>query len=197
MNTTRLKIINILSKTKSFLRQKSDSNKFKENMNNIINDSKEKIFKKIFSSSNKMNKINLFNNQIINSGLSSKTKSQRNIFCFENKSFNNREFSRVNLPNINHNISLKNIFENKEKNNIINNQSNNNKISLFKKKLTIDENIYKINFNLNHCESNRILNTINLEIFEKNNYLKNFYTQEIIDNNKYDESKIFNKKKIL
>ncbi len=205
MNTSKLKIINILSNTKSFLRKKSDSYKFNENMNSLINESNEKLYKKkIFSSSNKLNKINIFNNPIINSGLSTKTKSHRNIFCLENNSYN-KEFLRVNLPNINHNISLKNIFENKEsniKNKIIYNQSNNNihnndnhKISLYKKRLKIDENIYKVFYNLFHCESNRILNTINLEIFEKNNYLKNFYTQEIIDNNKYDESKIFNKKK--
>ena len=87
MNTSKLKIINILSNTKSFLRKKSDSYKFNENMNSLINESNEKLYKKkIFSSSNKLNNINVFNNPIINSGLSTKTKSQRNIFCFENKS---------------------------------------------------------------------------------------------------------------
>ena len=46
MNTSKLKIINILSNTKSFLRKKSDSYKFNENMNSLINESNEKLYKK-------------------------------------------------------------------------------------------------------------------------------------------------------
>ena len=196
MNNNNVNMLNN-SGNNPFLKSKSETNKFTNNLNlnknqnQNINNNIDNNLKNIQNIQNKINeeKKNIMNNlENVNANLNLNNKK-------ENKNIINNNLNKIN-PNINNNNNLNKIKQipkkiNEEKKNLINNLKNKNsnvKLNESKNKYNniINDNLGKINQNINETE-NKVYNSIN-NYFDNINLEQDKMNKKISDNINKDKN---------